>query len=58
MNKHEIFSLSKPGVMGSYLVTYVLRSMIGTCCQIFNILPKLFLVSELHISMKFILPHH
>jgi hypothetical protein len=39
-------------------VTYVLRSMIWTCCQIFNILPKLFLVSELHVSMKFILPQH
>jgi hypothetical protein len=54
MNKHEIFSSSKPGVMECYPVTYVLRSMIWSCGQIFNILPTLFLVSDLHVSMQFI----
>jgi hypothetical protein len=58
MKKREIFSLWKPGVIGSNPVTNVLRSMIWTCCQIFNILHKLFLANELHIFMKFILPQY
>jgi hypothetical protein len=48
----KYFLLTKRGVMGSCPVTYVLRTMIWTCCQILNVLPKLVLVSELCVSIN------